>query len=276
MNLNQRMKGLSLKVGPLGENDRLLTILSEESGISRLAIPGARKPKSRLGATSPFNLLDLHIVGKKDLKKVTQIKIIKSYGNLGKNIETLSAAQAISELILIMVGNEDPQKDLLKLVLMHLNRLNELHKTEFNSLEALAISVQSCIHLLALGGGFNTWPKMLGEWVPEAVYYDSNGYNSIWFLEHSWGVQFIHRKLAIILVALFLSIWYYGRKQNILRVQKNALNIIMSLIILQTIIGILTLIYAAPIAIASIHQIMAFLLLMSIVYALFLFKNNLK
>ena len=152
MNLNQRMKGLSLKVGPLGENDRLLTILSEESGISRLAIPGARKPKSRLGATSPFNLLDLHIVGKKDLKKVTQIKIIKSYGNLGKNIETLSAAQAISELILIMVGNEDPQKDLLKLVLMHLNRLNELHKTEFNSLEALAISVQSCIHLLALGG----------------------------------------------------------------------------------------------------------------------------
>ena len=152
MNLNQRMKGLSLKVGPLGENDRLLTILSEESGISRLAIPGARKPKSRLGATSPFNLLDLYIVGKKDLKKVTQIKIIKSYGNLGKNIETLSAAQAISELILIMVGNEDPQKDLLKLVLMHLNRLNELHKTEFDSLEALAISVQSCIHLLALGG----------------------------------------------------------------------------------------------------------------------------
>ena len=51
MSLNQRMKGLSLKVGPLGENDRLLTILSEENGISRFAIPGARKPKSRLGAT---------------------------------------------------------------------------------------------------------------------------------------------------------------------------------------------------------------------------------
>ena len=67
MNFNQRMKGLSLKVGPLGENDRLLTILSEENGISRLAIPGARKPKSRLGATSPFNFLDLHIVGKKIL-----------------------------------------------------------------------------------------------------------------------------------------------------------------------------------------------------------------
>tara|TARA_Y100001968_G_scaffold134104_1_gene122371 strand:- start:112 stop:912 length:801 start_codon:yes stop_codon:yes gene_type:complete len=152
MSLNQRVKGLSLKVGPLGENDRLLTILSEENGLSRFAIPGARKPKSRLGATSPLNLLDLHIVGKKNLKRVTQIKILKSYGNLGKHLETLSAAQAISEIIMIMVGNEDPQKDLLKVVLIHLDRLDDLNKSEFDSLQALAISVQSCIHLLALGG----------------------------------------------------------------------------------------------------------------------------
>ena len=174
MNSNQRIKGLSLKVGPLGEADRLLTLLSEENGIYRLAIPGARKPKSRLGATSPFNFLDLNVVGKKNLRRVTQLKIIKSYGNLGKNIETLSAAQAISELIIIMVGNEDQQKDLLRVVLIHLNRLNELCKTEFNSLEALAISVQSCIHLLALCGyclplqncchsGFKLIPP-IGEW----------------------------------------------------------------------------------------------------------------
>ena len=152
MSLTQRVKGLSLKVGPLGENDRLLTILTEENGISRLAIPGGRKPKSRLAATSPFNFLDLYVVGKNNLKRVTQIKILKSYGNLGKHLETLSAAQAISELLMIMIGNEDPQKDLLKLVLIHLNRLDNLNKTEFDSLQALAISVQSCIHLLALGG----------------------------------------------------------------------------------------------------------------------------
>ena len=79
MNSNQRIKGLSLKVGPLGENDRLLTILSDENGISRLAIPGARKPKSRLGATSPFNFLELHIVGRRNLRRVTQIKILKSF-----------------------------------------------------------------------------------------------------------------------------------------------------------------------------------------------------
>lgn len=127
---------------------------------------------------------------------------------------------------------------------------------------------------LDAGGGFNTWPKMLGEWIPEAVYINSNGYNSIWFLEHRWGVQFIHRKLALIIVAFTLYIWYSGRKNNILEGQKNALNIIILLVILQTTLGVLTLIYAAPIAIASIHQIIAFLLLMSIVYAMFLFNRT--
>ncbi len=186
MSLTQRVKGLSLKVGPLGENDRLLTILTEENGILRLAIPGARKPKSRLSATSPFNHLDLHIVGNKGLKRVTQIKILKSYGNLGKHLETLAAAQAIAELIMIMVGNEDPQKDLLKLVLLHLNRLDDLNKTKFNSLQALAISVQSSIHLLALGGyclplqnccysGVKLIPP-IGEWRWECSFIPEEGF----------------------------------------------------------------------------------------------------
>jgi len=186
MSLTQRVKGLSLKVGPLGENDRLLTILTEENGISRFAIPGARRPKSRLGATSPFNFLDLHIVGKKNLKRVTQIKILKSYGNLGKHLETLSAAQAISELIMIMVGNEDPQKNLLKLILIHLDRLDNLHKKEFDSLQALAISVQSCIHLLAIGGyclplqncchsGIKLLPP-IGEWSWKCSFIPEEGF----------------------------------------------------------------------------------------------------
>ena len=58
---------------------------------------------------------------------------------------------------------------------------------------------------LDAGGGFNTWPKMLGEWIPEAVYIDSNGYNSMWFLEHRWGVHFIHRKIALILFVVALT-----------------------------------------------------------------------
>ena len=36
-----RLKGLCIKASPLGENDRLITILTDEQGIVRLAAPGA-------------------------------------------------------------------------------------------------------------------------------------------------------------------------------------------------------------------------------------------
>ena len=36
-----RLKGLCIKASPLGENDRLITILTDEQGIVRLAVPGA-------------------------------------------------------------------------------------------------------------------------------------------------------------------------------------------------------------------------------------------
>ena len=46
MSPERRIKGLALKVGPLGEHDRLLTLLSDDVGLIRLAVPGARKPLS--------------------------------------------------------------------------------------------------------------------------------------------------------------------------------------------------------------------------------------
>lgn len=123
------------------------------------------------------------------------------------------------------------------------------------------------------GGGFNTWPKMLGEWVPEAVYMDSHGYNPIWFLEHRWGVQFIHRKLAIILVLCTFYLWNKTKVSNITMEQKKSLNLIAILVLIQSALGVLTLLYASPLLLASLHQITAFALLMSVTYSLFVFKK---
>ena len=52
-----RLKGLCIKASPLGENDRLITILTDEQGIVRLAAPGARRPKSSLAAATPLTYL---------------------------------------------------------------------------------------------------------------------------------------------------------------------------------------------------------------------------
>tara|TARA_Y100001968_G_scaffold322556_1_gene358818 strand:+ start:10596 stop:11384 length:789 start_codon:yes stop_codon:yes gene_type:complete len=152
LTLKNRLTGLALKVGPLGENDRLLTILSDKEGVTRLAIPGARRPKSSLAAAAPLTFLELHIVGKRGLKKVRQMKVLRSYSQLGQRIETLSAAQALSELILMLVASEDPQPNILSTVLIHFERLESIKSGSKEDVVILAHCIQSCIHILALGG----------------------------------------------------------------------------------------------------------------------------
>ena len=152
MSGEHKLNGLCIKASPLGENDRLITILSEEQGLSRLAVPGARRPKSSLAAASPLTFLELQIFGRKNLKKVRQLKIIKSYGGLGKSIECLAASQAITELTFLLVGNNDKQNNYLSTVLVHLDRLCEYKFSSECDLELLAMSLQSLMHLLAIGG----------------------------------------------------------------------------------------------------------------------------
>ena len=123
---------------------------------------------------------------------------------------------------------------------------------------------------LNAGNGFNTWPLMNGEWIPEAVY----SLTPFWrnFTEAPYGIQFIHRTLALFIVSIMFFIWNYSSKTQLNTMQKKALNIQLSIVILQIILGVLTLILIVPISLALAHQIAAFFLLMSVVYTLFLFK----
>ena len=154
MTPEKRLKGLSLKVGPLGENDRLLTILSDEEGITRVAVPGARRPRSNLAAAAPLTLLELQIGGRSELQRVRHIKVLRSYSKLGQRLETLAAAQALAELSLLLVAGNDPLPGILNTVLIHLDRLGELEDNDqrIGPTITLAKSVQACVHLLALGG----------------------------------------------------------------------------------------------------------------------------
>ena len=104
MSGDRRMTGLALKVGPLGEHDRLLTLLSDEAGVVRLAVPGARKPRSSLAAAVPLTLLDLQVVGRRGLKRVRQLQVVHNYGGVGRQLETLAAAQALAELAIALVA----------------------------------------------------------------------------------------------------------------------------------------------------------------------------
>jgi len=147
-----RLEGLSLKCGPLGETDRLLTLLSASDGLSRLAVPGARKPKSPLAAAVPLALLRLQVGGGSGLRRVRQLTVVRNFAALAGRLETLAAAQGLAELTIQLVPTGEGVPGLLEDLLMQLSRLELVVQDHQDSLEALAIAVQGCVHLLALGG----------------------------------------------------------------------------------------------------------------------------
>ena len=153
MSGERRLTGLALKVGPLGEHDRLLTLLSDEAGVVRLAVPGARRPRSSLAAAVPLTMLDLQVVGRRSLQRVRQLRVLHNYSGVGQRLETLAAAQALAELAIALVSDSDPVRGLLDTVLVHLDNLESLSRSsDPNADLCLAMLVQAGVHLLALGG----------------------------------------------------------------------------------------------------------------------------
>ncbi|EAQ76091.1 MULTISPECIES: DNA repair protein RecO [unclassified Synechococcus] len=148
----ESLEGLSLKCGPLGEHDRLLTLLSEDGGLSRLAVPGARRPRSSLAAAVPLSQLRLQVGGGRGLRRVRQLRVIHSFGQLGQRLETLAAAQSLAELCLRLVPDGDGVAGALGDLTLQLRRLELVVSERQDNLEALAIAVQGHVHLLALGG----------------------------------------------------------------------------------------------------------------------------
>ena len=149
---DRRLEGLALKVGPLGEHDRLLTLLSDQVGVIRLAVPGARKPKSSLAAAVPLTQLELQVVGHRGLPRVRQLRVQHNFGAVGQRLETLAGAQALAELCMGLVQDDDPLNGLLDAVVIHLERLEAISRGPYDGSLALASSVQACAHLLAIGG----------------------------------------------------------------------------------------------------------------------------
>jgi DNA repair protein RecO (recombination protein O) len=146
------LEGLALAAGPLGENDRLLTLLCEQEGLIRLAVPGARRPRSSLAAAVPLAHLRLEVAGRRGLRRVRQLRVLRNYSALAQRLETLAAAQALAELCLRLVPEGVPAGGILTDLLLQLGRLDTVVRERSERREALAIAVQGSVHLLALGG----------------------------------------------------------------------------------------------------------------------------
>jgi DNA repair protein RecO (recombination protein O) len=124
MSQTYRATGINLKSIPLGESDRILTILTREFGLIRAVAPGARKPKSKLGGRSElFVVNDLLLSHGRSLDKLSQAESIESYPRLSRDLAKLTVSQYWAEIILYQTPSHEPNVALFDLICQRLTDL---------------------------------------------------------------------------------------------------------------------------------------------------------
>lgn len=114
----------------------------------------------------------------------------------------------------------------------------------------------------------NHWPLMSdGQLFHESILLEKESW-ILRFTEGKSGVQFIHRTLAYLVVGCIVFLYFKGRKYMLSLPQKRGLRMLLLLVLIQFILGVLTLLLGVPMWLGLTHQIMAFLLLATMTFTL--------
>ena len=132
---------------------------------------------------------------------------------------------------------------------------------------ALVVLVLAQIYLGALVAGldaglvYNTWPRIDGALIPSAerLWFETPVWRN--FFENALTVQFNHRVLAYLI--LLFALWHaYGVNRAMPhRPARAYATLFVLLTVIQSMVGIATLLFAVPVMLALTHQAMAILLL---------------
>ena len=111
------------------------------------------------------------------------------------------------------------------------------------------------------GYGFNTFPKMGEDWMPQALF----GLSPFWenFVSDKFSVQFIHRWLGTVLAGSTICMgWFALRSSSLNRLQIRRIRWIVGLVLTQFLLGILTLLFlvVVPVFLPVAHQLTALFL----------------
>ena len=147
------------------------------------------------------------------------------------------------------------------------NKISPIIPFLFLFLIFLQLIIGAFVSGMDAGKIYNSWPFMGDTYFPN----DNNIENLFKLSAFSDPslVQFIHRNLAYLIGFYFIFILYKVYKNKIFSLYRS-INLLGIFIILQIILGVITIISGAQIYIASMHQISSILLVSSSVYFLYL------
>ena len=151
------------------------------------------------------------------------------------------------------------------------NEINIFLVIFFVSLIFLQIIIGAFVSGMDAGQIYNSWPLMGNNYFPNdndiSNLFKLNAFNDPSL------VQFIHRNLAYLICLVYLIIFSKVYLNN-LNILKSPINVIGVFLILQIVLGILTILNGAQIYIASMHQITSIFLVSSCIYLLFINRKT--
>ena len=107
------------------------------------------------------------------------------------------------------------------------------------------------------GRGFTDWPLMAGGVFPPGMW----DLEPVWrnLFENDGTVQFIHRVSGYLLAVFGLIVWMRGRR-SAFGATRRAFHAVGLVLALQIVLGIVTVLYGAPMNLGIAHQLTAVLL----------------
>lgn len=138
--------------------------------------------------------------------------------------------------------------------------------TALLALAFLQILLGALVAGIDAGRGFPEWPLMAGQVFPPDAFVETPLWRNA--LDNPGLVQFNHRTVGYLLLALGLAAFWRSRKSALSGIRKAFLGV-THMLALQVVLGIATVLYAAPLPLAILHQSGAILLFALVVRARF-------
>jgi len=123
---------------------------------------------------------------------------------------------------------------------------------------------------------FPTYPKMGDKWVASGIYQAYSSEGLISFIGNPISVQFIHRWFAVVVVSLVAYIYFKGKKLGLNQYQKQSNRALLIMVLIQFLLGVLTLINAVPVSLGVLHQLGAAILLSIVIIGTYFNTYDLK
>ncbi len=113
-----KIKGIVVKTAPLGDNDKMLTVLTREKGVISICARGVKSLKNKnTQGVMPLCYSDFVLNLKGDVYSLMSADIIESFFALRENVEALSYGVYFAQLAAYTVGRDNIATDEMRLLL---------------------------------------------------------------------------------------------------------------------------------------------------------------